>query len=738
MVSFDPNNNPSGQPNHPVIAISTTCETSDSVKTKLAIRGRNLCLTYGSGDKATYVLNNLSISVPAGGIYGLLGPSGCGKTSLLKIISGLTAPDSGTVRVFGSKPGERVSGVPGPGIGYMPQDIALIPDLTVEEMLAYFGNLYFLPAPVIRKQINDLVNLLEIPDKKRPIENMSGGQQRRLSLACTIIHKPRLVILDEPTVGVDPLLCERIWKLLYSMAREESMTIIVTTHYIEECRKAKMVGFMRKGEILEEDEPESLINRFSADNLEDVFYKICLNQKRRNTMCLPTFNKQRKSIASVVVDDSHLDKVEPFKSPQDNRPIYSRFWPIWTLYKRYLVQILRQPIFLLILFMFPITSLGLLFVCLGHSPKDLPIGWVVEETPEYGLFHARPEEFDQAFTKYQIPFYPDLLRSKLDPKTLNIIPYDSLDAGLTDVRRAKLDSVVYMSRGFSEAFHERINYLSANDIDDDTIKRGTINVYGDLTDAFAMTTLQLSLQLSLLNVMNETAPAANLPYYARTLPFQIGTPIYGSLGDTESFGLQDYAAPGFMVVILYSCSLGLSALGLAAEVADKMFDRNYSTGITIGQLLIAQVAARFTYLSLNCAFVFIVVIYVFKIKCYGSFWIGLALLLLQTLVGQTNGMVFAAIFPAIQHLAFVALGSLLYMLFISGVFWPVEALPYYFRYLSSSLPFTEPAKALRSLMIKEGAPFHPLIWPGLVVSTGWFFMLLALSYFIFKIKFNRS
>ncbi|XP_053208700.1 ABC transporter G family member 20-like [Panonychus citri] len=742
MVTFDPNNNPSAL-SAPVISISTTCETNNSLgKSNLAVRGRNLCLTYGSGPKAAYVLNNLSMSVPAGGIYGLLGPSGCGKTSLLKIICGLQRADTGTVRIFGCKPGERGSGVPGPGIGYMPQDVALLPDLTVEEMLSYFGNLYYLPAPVIRKQINDLVSLLEIPDKKRIIEAMSGGQQRRLSLACTIIHKPRLVILDEPTVGVDPLLCSRIWELLYGLAREESMTIIVTTHYIEECRRAKMVGFMRKGEILEEDEPEAMIKRFSAENLEDVFYKICLAQKRRNTLiAAPLVNRkavQRKSLSAVVMDDSHLDKVEPYKSPQDSRPIYSAFWPTWTLYKRYLLQVKRQPIFLILLFLFPITSLGFLYICVGHTPKDLPVGWVVEEEAEYGSLHARPEDFDEAFNSYLIPYYPDLLKSHINSQIINLIPYNSLDSGLADVRRLKLDGVIHMTKGFSEAFHERLNYLSAKDIDDDTVKRGTINIYGDLSDAFAMTTIELCLQLSLLEVMNETAPTANLPYHSRSLPFQIGKPIYGNLGDKNNFGLQDYAAPGFMVVVLYGCSLGLSALSLAAEVADKMFDRNYSTGITIGQLLIAQVAARFTYLAINCVLVHVITIFVFGVTNHGSFGLGIALLLLQTLVGQVNGMVFAAVFPAIEHLAFVALGSLLYMLFISGVFWPVESLPYYFRYLSISLPFTEPAKALRAIMLKQGAPFHPLIWPGFAVSAFWFFALLALSYLIFSIKFKRT
>ena len=161
----------------PNIAITTTAETSfvDS-DTKLAIRARNICLSYGSSTKINYVLNNLNLNVGKGHIYGLLGPSGCGKTSLLKIISGLTQPESGEVHIFNHKPATKESGVPGQGIGYMPQEIALQSDLTVREMLYYFGRLHPMPTDQLEDEIDFLVNLLEIPDNHRLICNMSGGQ----------------------------------------------------------------------------------------------------------------------------------------------------------------------------------------------------------------------------------------------------------------------------------------------------------------------------------------------------------------------------------------------------------------------------------------------------------------------------------------------------------------------------------------------------------------------------------
>lgn len=159
---------------------------------KLAVRGYGLSLKYEtSRGRSLQVLNRLTFNLPYASIYGLLGPSGCGKTTLLRIITGFIKPDSGSISVFGFRPREYGSGIPGQGIGYMPQEVSLIPDLTVDEILSYFGRLHFMDSIELKHRISELVGFLEIPDRTRLIANLSGGQQRRLSLACAIIHRPR-------------------------------------------------------------------------------------------------------------------------------------------------------------------------------------------------------------------------------------------------------------------------------------------------------------------------------------------------------------------------------------------------------------------------------------------------------------------------------------------------------------------------------------------------------------------
>lgn len=168
------------------------------------------------------ILKKISVNVPIGKIYSLLGASGCGKTTLLRMILGQLKPLTGSIRIFGAQPGTPESNIPGPGVGYMPQDLALFKNFTIEETLLFYGRIYGISKGTIKERIKLYVELLGLPEKNRLVNDLSGGQQRRVSLAVTMIHQPPLLILDEPTVGVDSLLRLKIWDYLETLCREQS------------------------------------------------------------------------------------------------------------------------------------------------------------------------------------------------------------------------------------------------------------------------------------------------------------------------------------------------------------------------------------------------------------------------------------------------------------------------------------------------------------------------------------
>ena len=141
--------------------------------------------------------------------YGLLGASGCGKTTLLSCLVGRRSFESGKVLVFGCQPGSAACGIPGPRVGYMPQELALYGEFTIRETLEYFGQIYNMKKSFVRSQMDFLFKLLDLPTDKRAIKTLSGGQMRRVSFATAIFHDPELMILDEPTVGVDPQLRQK-------------------------------------------------------------------------------------------------------------------------------------------------------------------------------------------------------------------------------------------------------------------------------------------------------------------------------------------------------------------------------------------------------------------------------------------------------------------------------------------------------------------------------------------------
>jgi len=221
-------------------------------------------------------VDNLSMTINTGETYGLIGPNGSGKTTLIRMLVGLLRPTSGSIRIMGERmPSAKVS----QHLGYMTQLSALYLDLTAKENMQFFCNIYGLRGKEQSRRIAEMLEMVDLADRTNDVVGTySGGMRQRLSLACALVHSPRLALLDEPTVGVDPELRRSFWDY-FARLNAEGVTIIVSTHHLDEASRCTRLGLMRSGLLLAQDTPQELLRQAGKDNMEDAFLYFASRQE---------------------------------------------------------------------------------------------------------------------------------------------------------------------------------------------------------------------------------------------------------------------------------------------------------------------------------------------------------------------------------------------------------------------------------------------------------------------------
>lgn len=222
-------------------------------------------------------LDNLDLKIRKGEVYGLLGPNGAGKTTTIRLLCGLVKYGSGEAFVLGSKiPDHSISDK----IGYMPQETALYKGLSVKQNMEFFGEIYGLSKARIDERISELLKFIDLEKwKEELIINLSGGMKHRVSLACALIHEPELLFLDEPTVGVDPELRVTFWEYFNNL-KQNNITILITTHYMDEAKHCDRIGFMKSGSLIAEGEPKEILKISGKTSLEDAFLEFSRQVKK--------------------------------------------------------------------------------------------------------------------------------------------------------------------------------------------------------------------------------------------------------------------------------------------------------------------------------------------------------------------------------------------------------------------------------------------------------------------------
>ena len=215
-----------------------------------------------------YAVRNLNLEIQRGLIFGFIGPSGCGKTSTVRLLTGYYNPTEGSASVFGY-PATKLSDKERKKIGYMPQLFALYPDLTVWENLNFSASLYGVGL-VRGKKLKKIMEFVELKEHRNKLTSkISGGMQRRLSLAAAMVHEPELLFLDEPTAGIDPVLRRKFWDYFQAL-RDQGRTLFVTTQYVSEAAYCDLIGVMVDGELLCVETPEGLRKRAYGGDMVDI------------------------------------------------------------------------------------------------------------------------------------------------------------------------------------------------------------------------------------------------------------------------------------------------------------------------------------------------------------------------------------------------------------------------------------------------------------------------------------
>jgi ABC-2 type transport system ATP-binding protein len=260
------------------------------VSDRAAIRVSELGHSYG----ASKALDQVNFEVSPGEIFGLLGPNGGGKTTLFKILSTLIRPLSGTAEVFGMDSAREPASVRR-RVGVVFQSPALDKKLTVEENLTHQGHLYGLKGAALSRQIREKLERVGLWDRRDDrVETLSGGLQRRVELAKGFLHKPDLLLLDEPSTGLDPNARRDVWNYLESIRSKEGTTIVLTTHLMDEAEKCDRIGILDKGRLIALDEPDRLKAQIGGD---------VITAQTAEPAKLQEEIREKFGISAAVVDD---------------------------------------------------------------------------------------------------------------------------------------------------------------------------------------------------------------------------------------------------------------------------------------------------------------------------------------------------------------------------------------------------------------------------------------------------
>uniref|UniRef100_A0A3Q2WZT0 ABC transporter G family member 23-like n=1 Tax=Haplochromis burtoni TaxID=8153 RepID=A0A3Q2WZT0_HAPBU len=627
-----------------------------------AIRCRDVCRSYGK----LKVLNNLNLAVPQGQIYGLLGPSGCGKTTLLKCIVGTLKISRGHITVLGKPPAFPGHDIPGKKVGYMPQELALYNEFTISDTLTFFGRIHGLTSKETQARMNFLIDFLDLPQKTSLVRNLSGGQRRRVSLGAALLQNPELLILDEPTVGVDPVLRSK-----YHTCTVPILSVLQTLEhaFLQLCETSDQVGSKR-----DSSSPDGTLDKSqSFENGKDESQPIL-------------------GVGSPPAEESlKLDwKVRA-------RHVLPKWRNIAALMIKTLVRMKRMPGSLCFQFLLPVIQVSLICLCVGGDPKGIQVAIVNNETS--------PSAFSQSFLSF------------LDNSSVQQVNLSHKEA-FEGIYNGEYWSVIGFGKNFTSYLTKR---MLQRQVSQEIIDGGSIHVWLDQTNRQIALMVQKKLHQAFQAFVDYKLGGMA---YMVALPIKFEEPIYGS----QNTDFTTFVTPGAVLrsTPYYTCVGVIVAQESFSEFIEFCLSV-FLSGVSSLETMLAHLFSQLFVISVQIILLLLMMLLVFKNPNEGSLVLVIILIVLQGVTGISFGLVISSAIDDEQSANQAALGIFYPNLILSGIIWPVECIPYPLRYLSLVLPQTYASEALRCIMYRGWGLSRMMVWRGFAVTLGWntFFLILA-------------
>ncbi|XP_043268137.1 ABC transporter G family member 23-like isoform X2 [Venturia canescens] len=696
---------------------------------KEAIVVRNATKQYDSGTK---IIDGLNMTVSRGSIYGLLGPSGCGKSTLLTCVVGIRKFNSGDLWVLGGQPGTRGSGIPGPRVGYMPQDISLVGEFTVIGALFYFGRINGLDDDTIEEQFAFLTDLFQLPSRNQLVKNLSGGQQRRVSFAAALIHDPELLILDEPTVGLDPILRENIWNFLADIAKTRGTTIVITTHYIEETKLADKIGLLRGGQLLAESSPSQLLAEFQCEHLEDAFLLLSERQKENQERGIrsPAFVGDTDDDANVSAENNNIENGKAsFPATQKRRSGNFTALKFKALMIKNFLQFVRHPGTFLFAIVLPLFQTFIFFNAIGNDLQGLRLAVVNNEAGNCsgGTYNGSVSFVSNNETCDFVDISCRFLNGFNKAVAQNEF-YDNIEEATQAVKNGKGAGTILIASNFSKALTLRMD--------------GEIF---DTTEEFAAAEIEVSLDMgnrqiglfveerlaeNFVNVFENIVQECNLPKKLANLPIRFEEPIFGTKHQKYSSSM----GPGFLMTVVFFLATSVSSSIIIADRHEGIWDRSLVQGVTTVEILTSHLLTLVSLILIQVILTLVMSIGHFGLECRGSLLIVGLLLFFTGFCGLCYGFLISIVSSSQTLANYISTGSFYPAILLCGCLWPLEGMPKVLRWVSFLIPTTLPSLALRGLMDKGYTVDDPSVYTGFLIVAAWIAVLLGVSFFCIRSK----